>query len=108
MEKTMYKQMMPADVAAREVQSHGMTDKANKPVPSHEVSAAQMAEAESKYTVGLQRELATGEEHHLRLAADFENFKKRTAEEMDRRATARAHRAGFREVEEAMLERGVT
>src|SRR5690349_24466885 len=84
----MYKQMMPADVLAREVQSRGLTDKANKPVPSHEISAAQMAEAESKYAVALQREVATGEERHLRLATDFENFKKRTAHEMDRRATA--------------------
>ena len=75
----MYKQMIPADVIARE---------ADAPVPSHEVSAAQMAEAKSKYTVALQRELATGKERHLRLAADFENFKKRTAQEMDRRATA--------------------
>jgi nucleotide-binding universal stress UspA family protein len=84
----MYKQMIPADVVAREVQSGGPIEKANKPVPSHEVSAAQMAEAESKYTVALQRELATGEERHLRLATDFENFKKRTAQEIDRRAIA--------------------
>lgn len=84
----MYKQMIPTDIVAREVQSGGPADKANKAVPSHEVSAAQMAEAESKYTVALQRELATGEQRCVRLAADFENFKKRTAQEMDRRATA--------------------
>ena len=84
----MYKQMIPADVLAREAQSRGPAGKVNEPVPSHEASAAPMAEAESKYTVALQRELATEEERHLRLVADFENFKKRTAQEMDRRATA--------------------
>ena len=83
----MYKQMIPADVVAREAQSREPADKTSGRA-RHEVSAAQMAEAESKYTVALQRELATGEERHLRLAADFENFKKRTAQEMDRRATA--------------------
>jgi len=84
----MHKQMIPGNVSAREGQSRGPTDKVKEAVPSHEVSAAQMAEAESKYTVALQRELATEKERHLRLAADFENFKKRTAQEMDRRATA--------------------
>ena len=84
----MYKQMIPADVVASDGQSRGPADKVNAPVPNHEVSAAQMAEAESKYTVALQRKLATEKERHLRLAADFENFKKRTAQEMDRRATA--------------------
>ena len=82
----MYKQMIPADVVAREAQSRVPAGKVN--VPSSEVSTAQMAQAESKYTVALQGELAAGEERHLRLAADFENFKKRTAQEMDRRATA--------------------
>jgi molecular chaperone GrpE len=84
----MYKQMIPADVIASASQSDGASDRVNESVTSHKVSAAQMAEAESKYTVPLQRELATGKERHLRLAADFENFKKRTAQEMDRRATA--------------------
>jgi len=83
----MYKQMIPADVVASDGQSRGPADKVNGPV-RHEVSAAQMAKTESKYTVALQRELATEKERHLRLAADFENFKKRTAQEMDRRATA--------------------
>ena len=83
----MYEQMIPAGVVAREAQSRELADKTNGPA-RHEVSAAQMAAAESKYTVALQRELAAEEERHLRLAADFENFKKRTAQEMDRRATA--------------------
>jgi molecular chaperone GrpE len=84
----MHKQMIPANVSAREGQSRGPIDKVKEPVPSHEASAAQMAEAESKYTAALQRELAAGEERHLQLAADFENFKKRTAQETNRRATA--------------------
>lgn len=84
----MYKQMIPADVVARDGQSRGPTNKVKEAGPSQEVSATQMAEAESECTVALQRQLATGEEHHLRLAADFENFKKRTAQELNRRATA--------------------
>ena len=68
----MYKQMIPADVIAREAQSGGVTDRVNAPVPRHEVSAAQMAEAESKYTVALQEQLAAEGERFLRLAADFE------------------------------------
>lgn len=85
----MYKQKIPADVVAREGQSREPTDKVKEAGPSEEVSTARLAEAESEHTIALQRELAAGEERHLRLAADFENFKKRTAQEMDRRATAR-------------------
>jgi hypothetical protein len=54
----MYKQVIPADVVARDVQSRGPTEKVKETVPNHEVSAAQMAEAESKYTVALQKQLA--------------------------------------------------
>jgi molecular chaperone GrpE len=84
----MYKQMIPADVVAREAQSGGPADRVSKPMPSHEVSAAQTAEAESKYIVALQKQLAAEGERWLRLAADFENFKKRAAQELDKRATA--------------------
>ena len=85
----MSKQKIPAGVVAREGQSRGPTDEVKAAGPSQEVSAAQMTETESERTVALQRELAASEERHLRLAADFENFKKRTAQELDRRATAR-------------------
>ena len=54
----MYKQMIPADVIARETQSRGTTDRVNDRAPRHEVSAAQMAEAASNPAVALAR--ATG------------------------------------------------
>ena len=82
----MYKRMIPADVIAR--QSDGVTDKVNERMPIHEVSATRMAEAESQYTVALQKQLAAEGERCVRLAADFENFKKRAAQELDKRATA--------------------
>jgi len=44
----MYKQMIPADVIAREIQFGGATDEVNHRAPRHEVSAAQMAEAASR------------------------------------------------------------
>ena len=40
----MYKQMIPADVIAREVQFRRATDGVNYLAPRHEVSTAQMAE----------------------------------------------------------------
>jgi hypothetical protein len=44
----MYKQMIPADVIAREVQFRRATDGVNYLAPRHEVSTAQMAEAASR------------------------------------------------------------
>jgi molecular chaperone GrpE len=41
----------------------------------------------------LEAELASAQEKFLRLAADFDNFKKRSAQEADRRATAQ--KSGF-------------
>ena len=52
------------------------------------VSAEQIAHPASNDTVALQKQLAAEEERHIRLAANFENFKKRTAQEMDKRAAA--------------------
>ena len=83
----MYKQMIPADVIARKAQFGGATDRMNASLPSYEVSTAQIAEAESQHPVALEKQLAAEEERCLRLAADFENFKKRAAQELDRRAT---------------------
>jgi molecular chaperone GrpE len=84
----MYKQMNPADVIAREIQFRRATDGVNHRAPRHEVSTAQMAEAASNPAVALQEQLAVERERYVRLAADFENFKRRASQELDRRATA--------------------
>jgi hypothetical protein len=47
----MYKQMIPADVIAREVQFGGATRAVNHRAPRHEVSDAQMVEAASNPAV---------------------------------------------------------
>jgi molecular chaperone GrpE (heat shock protein) len=73
----MYKQMIRADVIAREVQFRRATDGVNYLAPRHEVSTAQMAEAASNPAVALQEQLAVERERYVRLAADFENFKRR-------------------------------
>jgi molecular chaperone GrpE (heat shock protein) len=84
----MYKQMIPADVIAREVQFGGAARAVNHRAPRHEVSTAQMAEAAPNLAVALQEQLADERERYVRLAADFDNFKRRTTQELDRRATA--------------------
>lgn len=84
----MYKQMIPADVIAREAQFAGATDRVNASLPSCEVSSARIAEAESQPSIALETRLDAEEERCLRLAADFENFKKRAAQALDRSATA--------------------
>jgi molecular chaperone GrpE len=83
----MYKQMIPADVFARETRSRGLNHERRERACSHEVLAAQSAEAASR-PLALQEELASENERYLRLAAEFENFKKRAAQELERRATA--------------------
>ena len=40
------------------------------------------------YVKSLKEDLASAQDKFLRLAADFDNFKKRSAQEGDRRATA--------------------
>jgi molecular chaperone GrpE len=45
-------------------------------------------ESESNKHETLKSELAAEKNRYLRLAADFDNFRKRTAQEMDRRAAA--------------------
>jgi molecular chaperone GrpE len=68
----MYKNMIPADVIARERHPMEQTRCYSGPV---DVDA-------------LQQQLAEQHERYLRVAADFENFKKRTAHEVEKRATA--------------------
>jgi molecular chaperone GrpE len=82
----MYKNLIPAEVIARQARTNEPTHKMADWVRRNDGFAAQMSEAASNYTVALQRELAAEEERCVRLAANFENFKRRTAQEMDKRA----------------------
>ena len=76
----MYKEMIPADILAREAQSrrneHGDTE---SPI-------TQGLPTSGNGDASLLAELAEWKERCLRLAADFDNFKKRTARESERRA----------------------
>ena len=83
----MYKQMIPADVFARQTRSRELCYKRPEPLSSHEFSAAQGEEAAAR-CVALQKELAGAKEQHRRVAAEFENFKTRAAQELERRAAA--------------------
>ena len=83
----MYKQMIPLDVIAPQARSHQPNGARSKPVPGG-VSTVQLAEAEAKYTVALQKQLSAAEDRCLRLGADFANFKRRAAQEQNRRAAA--------------------
>lgn len=99
----MYKEMIPADILAREAQSrrneHGdIGSPTTRGLPiSGNGDAALLAE------------LAEWKERCLRLAADFDNFKKRTAREGERRA-AELRNAFVRELLPAVdnLERALT
>ena len=83
----MYKQTIPVDVIAHEARSHQPNGARSKPVPGG-VSTVQRAKAEAKYTVALQKQLSAAEDRCLRLGADFSNFKRRAAQEQNRRAAA--------------------
>ena len=76
----MYKEMIPADILAREAQSrrneHGDTESPT----TQELPTSGSGDAP------LLAELAEWKERCLRLAADFDNFKKRTSRESERRA----------------------
>lgn len=76
----MYKEMIPADILAREAQSrrneHGDT----------ESPTTQGLPTSGNGDASLLAELAEWKERCLRLAADFDNFKKRTSRESERRA----------------------
>jgi molecular chaperone GrpE len=69
----MYKEMIPADVVAREAQLRSAAYRTN------ESPAFQGMPTSGSGSVPLQKELTEWKERCLRLAADFDNFKKRTA-----------------------------
>ena len=79
-------------------------NKSVKPPPEDNTTEAVPADMES-----LQAELSHPKDLHLRLAADFDNFRKRTAQETNRRAAAQKE-AFIRELLPVIdnLERAVT
>lgn len=76
----MDKEMMPADIVAREAQSRPVVHGANESPPTQGLPASGNGDAP------LLAELAEWKKRCLRLAADFDNFKKRTSRESERRA----------------------
>lgn len=77
----MYKQMIPAEALAREAQVRETAQQANQCVSRNNDGSDEPA--------SVQAELAKERERYVRLAADFENFKKRTAHESEVRASAK-------------------
>jgi molecular chaperone GrpE len=76
----MYKEMIPADIPTREAKSRRDGHAAD------EFAATQGLPTSGNGDVTLLAELAQWQDRCLRLAADFDNFKKRTSRESDRRA----------------------
>lgn len=76
----MYKEMIPAEVIARQAKGRSSSD------GSTERPIIQTAARTGNEDGALQNELAEWKERCLRLAAEFDNFRKRTARESDRRA----------------------
>lgn len=76
----MYKEMIPANVVARETQLRTAANGAN------ESPATQGLPTSGNGDALLQKELMEWKERCLRLAADFDNFKKRAARESELRA----------------------
>lgn len=76
----MYKEMKPADVVARETQLQPVAHGAN------ESPATQGLPTSGNGDAPLQKELMEWKERCLRLAADFDNFKKRAARDSELRA----------------------
>ncbi len=76
----MYKEMTPADIIARQTAFRSVEDQLSErpTIPSPSPSEAGGATD--------QHAAKEWQERCLRLAADFDNFKKRTARENDRRA----------------------
>ena len=74
----MYKETIPVDSIVRKTQSHLSSEQPNK--------ATQDLSSTASGSAQIQSELAEWNERYLRLAADFDNFKKRTARENERRA----------------------
>ena len=65
-----------------------MSPESEAPPPARPDVDAPAIEAICSETDGLRRELAGQKELHLRLAADFENFKRRSRQESEARAAA--------------------
>jgi molecular chaperone GrpE (heat shock protein) len=59
-------------------------------------SAQRETESSEKEKETLQRELAAEKDRYLRLAPDFDNFRKRTTQEMERRAAAQKDASYYR------------
>lgn len=76
----MYKEMTPADIVAREAQSRPVVHSANESPETQGLPTSENGDAP------LLAELAEWQDRCLRLAADFDNFKKRTSRESERRA----------------------
>ena len=76
----MYKNELPADTMARLTQTNSM----NRDRLQNETAADQ----DVKTLPSLEQQLAVERERYLRLAADFDNYRKRMAREMDRRAAS--------------------
>ncbi len=76
----MHKEMIPADTLAREAQSH-RNERGDTESPT-----TQGLPTSGNGDAPLVAELAEWKERCLRLAADFDNFKKRTSRESERRA----------------------
>lgn len=97
----MCEQVVPGEILAREAEAHG-------PAGGMKVSSSGPGGAAGEQAAA-QPELAEARERYLRLAAEFENFKKRSARESERRAAAQ--KEGFiRELLPAVdnLERALT
>lgn len=84
----MHSHTIPADTPNGETQPAETSINVNGPSLDHETSATEAEQAASQFTFALHRQLAAEEERCARLAANFENFKKRTAQELDQRAAA--------------------
>ena len=76
----MYKEKIPADIRAREAQSRRNEHRATESPTTQGLPTSGNGDAP------LLAELAEWKERCLRLAADFDNFKKRTSRENERRA----------------------
>ncbi len=77
----MYKEMIPADVIARRTAVRPAEDRANERPTIQQPSPSEAGGATD------QPAAKEWQERCLRLAADFDNFKKRTARENERRAS---------------------
>lgn len=81
----MYKEMKPADVSAREAGGRLTSDSADERPVIRTEPRTRGGDA------AVQNELTEWKERCLRLAAEFDNFKKRSARDNDRRAAEQKH-----------------